>query len=60
MAAKSGFVPPPRGIDRLRGVAGRLLRQSPEYESVVREMGGVPGKSDGDADRSPRQETPPS
>ena len=31
-------------VDRLREIAGRLLRQSPEYQSVVRELGGTPVK----------------
>lgn len=31
-------------IDRLREVAGRLLRQAPEYQQIVREMGGTPAR----------------
>ena len=31
-------------VDRLREIAGRLLRESPEYQSVVRELGGTPVK----------------
>ena len=38
------FVLPPGDIDKLREVGGRLLRQSAEYESVVRELGGAPAK----------------
>jgi NTE family protein len=41
------FVLPAEDIDRLREVAGRLMRQSAEYESVVREMGGTPVKQFG-------------
>ena len=44
MNLPTSFVLPPEDVDRLREVAGRLLRQSPEYESVVREMGGTPAK----------------
>ena len=29
-------------VDRLREIAGRLLRESSEYQSVVRELGGTP------------------
>lgn len=38
------FVLPAEAVDRLREVAGRLLRQSADYESVVRELGGTPPK----------------
>lgn len=38
------FVLPVEAVDRLREVAGRLLRQSADYESVVRELGGTPAK----------------
>jgi NTE family protein len=31
-------------VDRLREVAGRLMRQSAEYQSIVRELGGTPAK----------------
>jgi NTE family protein len=36
------FVLPPEAIDRLREIAGRLLRQSPEYQAMVKEFGGRP------------------
>lgn len=36
------FVLPPEDVDRLRDVAGQLMRQSVEYKSVVRELGGTP------------------
>jgi NTE family protein len=36
------FVLPDEDIDRLREVAGRLMRQSAEYESIVHDMGGSP------------------
>ena len=36
------FVLPAESIDRLREVAGRLLRQSKDYQSMLQEFGGVP------------------
>ena len=36
------FVLPPGDVDKLREVAGRLLRQRPEYQTMVREFGGTP------------------
>ena len=45
MNLPTSFVLPPEEVDRLREVAGRLLRQSAEYESVVREFGGTPARS---------------
>jgi NTE family protein len=44
MNLPTSFVLPPEDIDRLREVAGRLMRQSAEFETVVSEMGGVPGQ----------------
>jgi NTE family protein len=41
----TSFALPAEDVDRLREVAGQLLRQSEEYESVVREFGGTPAKS---------------
>ena len=43
MDLPTSFVLPAENIDRLREVAGMLLRQSAEYELVVRELGGSPG-----------------
>jgi NTE family protein len=40
----TSFVLPPEDIDRLREMAGQLLRASPDYQSVVRELGGAPDK----------------
>jgi len=40
----TSFVLPPADIDKLREVAGRLMRQSPDYRAVVREMGGKPAE----------------
>ncbi|WP_291985021.1 patatin-like phospholipase family protein [Candidatus Accumulibacter sp. ACC007] len=40
MNLPTSFFLPAEDIDRLRDVAGDLMRQSPEYQSVVREMGG--------------------
>lgn len=44
MDLPTSFVLPAEDIDRLRDVAGRLLRRSAEYESLVRELGGTPTK----------------
>ena len=44
MNLPTSFVLPPEDVDRLREVAGRLLRQSAEYETIVREFGGTPVK----------------
>jgi NTE family protein len=40
----TSFVLPADDVDRLREAAGRLLRQSTEYESLVRDFGGTPAK----------------
>ncbi len=37
----TSFVLPAEDVDRLRQVASRLLRASPDYEAVVREFGGA-------------------
>ena len=42
MNLPTSFVLPPEDIDRLREVAGRLMRQSAEYETIVHELGGSP------------------
>jgi NTE family protein len=44
MNLPTSFVLPVEDIDKLREVAGQLMRQSVEYESVVRDFGGNPGK----------------
>jgi hypothetical protein len=36
--------PAAEDVDRLREVAGRLMRESPDFHSVVREFGGLPAK----------------
>ena len=38
------FVLPAEDVDRLREVAGRLLRESQDYQSLVRDFGGAPAK----------------
>jgi NTE family protein len=38
----TSFVLPGEDVDKLREVAGRLLRQSEDYQSMLRELGGVP------------------
>jgi NTE family protein len=40
----TSFALPAEDIDALREVAGRLLRQSAEYESLVRALGGTPAQ----------------
>lgn len=42
MNLPTSFVLPGEAVDRLRDVAGQLMRQSPEYREVVRELGGTP------------------
>jgi len=42
MDLPTSFVLPADDIDRLREIAGRLLQQSAEYETIVRELGGSP------------------
>ena len=39
------FVLPAADVDRLREIAGRLLRQSEDYQLLLRDMGGVPAKA---------------
>jgi NTE family protein len=44
MNLPTSFALPPEDIDKLREMAGLLLRSSASYKRVVREMGGNPGK----------------
>jgi NTE family protein len=44
MNLPTSFVLPAEDVDRLREVAGRLLRESEKYESLVRDLGGTPTK----------------
>jgi len=44
MNLPTSFVLTPEQVDRLREVAGMLLRQSAEYETIVREFGGSPAE----------------
>ncbi|UCD81018.1 MAG: patatin-like phospholipase family protein [Desulfobacterales bacterium] len=44
MNLPTSFVLPAEDIDRLREVAGALLRQSAEYETIVHELGGSLGE----------------
>jgi NTE family protein len=41
MNLPTSFVLPPEAVDRLRDVAGRLLRQSPDFQSLLRDLGGA-------------------
>jgi len=40
----TSFVLPPGDVDRLRAAAGELLRQSQDFQSLLREFGGAPAK----------------
>ena len=42
MNLPTSFVLPPEDVDGLRDMAGRLMRQSADYEAVVRGFGGSP------------------
>ena len=42
MNLPTSFVLPEGDVDRLVEIAGQLMRQSVEYESIVRDMGGIP------------------
>jgi len=39
MNLPTSFALPAEGVDRLRDVAGRLMRQSPDYQRVLRAFG---------------------
>ena len=47
MNLPTSFVLKPEEVDRLREVAGQLLRQSTDYQDLVREFGGTRAKSSG-------------
>jgi NTE family protein len=40
----TSFVLPAEDVDRLREIAGRLLRQSTEYTSLISDLGGIPAR----------------
>jgi NTE family protein len=44
MNLPTSFVLPPEAVDRLRQTAGQLLRESQDFQSLVRDLGGVPAK----------------
>jgi len=44
MDLPTSFVLPPEAVDRLREIAGQLMRQSTDYQAIVREFGGTPAK----------------
>ena len=44
MNLPTSFALPAEDVDRLREVAGRLLRESEEYREIVRDFGGTPAK----------------
>jgi hypothetical protein len=47
MNLPTSFVFPPQDIDRLREVAGRLMRHSTEHGEFARELGGASASSVG-------------
>jgi NTE family protein len=44
MNLPTSFVLPAEDVDRLRAAAGQLLRQSQDFQSLLREFGGAPAK----------------
>ena len=44
MNLPTSFVLPAEDVDRLRAAAGQLLRESPDFQSVLRDLGGAPAK----------------
>jgi len=44
MNLPTSFVLAPEQVDHLREIAGRLLRASPDYQVLVRDMGGKPAR----------------
>ena len=43
----TSFVLPAEAVDRLREVAGRLLRESTEFQALVKDLGGAPAAATG-------------
>jgi NTE family protein len=44
MNLPTSFVLPPGDVDRLREAAGHLLRQSQDFQALLRDLGGAPAK----------------
>jgi NTE family protein len=44
MSLPTSFVLKPEEVDRLRAIAGTLLRQSEEYQRLLKDLGAVPPK----------------
>jgi NTE family protein len=40
----TSFVLPPADVDRLRAAAGQLLRESPDFQALLRDFAGAPAK----------------
>jgi NTE family protein len=40
----TSFVLPPQDVDRLRAAAGRLLRESPDFQALLRDLAAAPAK----------------
>jgi len=41
MELPTSFVLPPEEVDRLRDMAGQLMRESEDYEKIVQSLGGA-------------------
>jgi NTE family protein len=52
MSLPTSFVLQPEEVDRLREVAGQIMRRSPQYEAVVKELGGASAKPLASRDRT--------
>lgn len=44
MNLPTSFVLPAEDVDRLREVAGRLLRRSQDFQELLRDLGGAPAR----------------
>jgi NTE family protein len=44
MNLPTSFVLPAGDVDRLRAAAGQLLRESQDFQAVLRDLGGAPAK----------------
>jgi NTE family protein len=44
MNLPTSFVLPPGDVDKLRAAAGQLLRQSRDFQALLRDLGGAPAE----------------
>jgi NTE family protein len=44
MNLPTSFVLPPGDVDKLRVAAGQLLRESRDFQALLRDLGGAPAK----------------